>query len=391
MPVPVVLLTYFNAFGTGGMETHIVRLAAGLSRLGHRGTLLTPADPAVGDDVPRAVGAFAVETIGPPTEKWFPWRDFPRIPHRLVRFWERDARTVLATLAALRGNGARVLYVPGPVNLPSTATLNLLPFWQALRLLDGVRVVLGARGAASHWYEKPVIARLFAWEERAQLRFADAVTVVDEYYARVQFPGRYRSKCIVIPNGVDPERFRQTALPPTPVITFVGRLARDRGIDVFLDTLESLRDLPAKFRIAGDGPMREEVFARIRDRSLAIEWLGSVPHDRMPSVYSESTIVVNPSPVEGIGNITLEAMACGRCVIRTASQYGEFAIQDGRNGLTFPRGDSRALADRIAKAVNDPGLVERLGQAARETVLRSFTEETEILAYSRLFDRVSRS
>src|SRR3989304_5060025 len=122
---------------------------------------------------------------------------------------------------------------------------------------------------------------------------------------------------------------------------------------------------------------------------MPVEWLGGISHDRMPEVYAASFVVVNPSPVEGIGNITLEAMACGRCVVRTASRYGEFAIRDGENGLTFPRGDPRALADRIRRTIEDPALAARLGIAARETVLRSFTVDAEARAYSDLFEALA--
>lgn len=389
MPVPVVLVTYYNAFGTGGMETHIVRLAQGLSKLGHRGTLITPADPAVLGVAPSALGNFAVRVVPPAVEKWFPWHDALQVPRLLARYWRRDARIVLETLDALRHDDARVLYVPGPVNLPSTATLNVLPFWQALRVFRRTRVVLGARGAASHWYGRPVMARLFSLEERAQLRFADAVTVVDHYYAQALFPAEHRAKYVVIPNGVDPDRFRPTPGPDAAVVTFVGRLTPDRGVDVFLDAVEALRGVRASFRIVGDGPIREAVLARLRERSLPVEWLGGISHDRMPEVYAASSVVVNPSPVEGIGNITLEAMACGRCVVRTASRYGEFAIRDGENGLTFPRGDPRALADRIRRTIEDPALAARLGIAARETVLRSFTVDAEARAYSDLFEALA--
>lgn len=389
MPAPIVIVTYFNVFGTGGMETHVQRLAVALTRLGHRGEILTPADPAVGDAVPRRLGAFDVTAVGPPTDKWIPWWRAAELPVLVVRYWTRTLRMLLHTLAALDRTTARILYVPGPVNLPSTATLNLALTWRFLRFGRRVRLVLGARGAGSHWYERPVIARLFALEERAQIGAADAVVVVDHYYADVLFPGKFRSKYIVIPNGVDTSVFKPEGGRRDGFVTFVGRLTRDRGIDVFLDALEFLRDTPGAFRVVGDGPLREWFTKEVEHRRLNVEWMGSVPHAEMPKVYNEARLVVNPAPVEGIGNTTLEAMACGRCVVRAGSRYAEFAIRDGVNGMLFETGNPRSLAARIQEALDNPDLVERLGHAARETVLREFTMEGEARRYSELLERLA--
>ncbi len=389
MPPPVVILAYYNVFGTGGMETHIQRLAARLSALGFTGELITPADPDVRTEYPATLGAFRVSVERPATEKWIPLGPLAKIPRSLVRYWLRNFRMMLRTVEALRDLKARVLYVPGPVILPLTATLNVFPFWRVLRTVRGTRVVLGARGAASHWYERPVMARLFAIEEAAQIRFADVVTAVDHYYADALFPEKYRSKYRVIPNGVDTALFASRPTDPGRVVTFVGRLTRDRGIDVFLAAVERLRGADCRFRVVGDGPLREWFLAKVAAQSLPIEWVGEVPHEQMPTVYEESYVVVNPSPVEGIGNITLEAMACGRCVIRAASRYAEFAIEDGVNGMLFPRGNAEGLAGRILEALTDPPLVSRLGREARSTILRRFTEETEVRAYANLFESLA--
>ena len=389
MPTPVVIVTYYNVLGTGGMETHVRRLAKGLSSLGHTGRVITPADPALGAGAPAKIGNFDLVVVGPPTEKWFPLSRTARIPAMSVRYWLRNFGVTLAAVEALRGLRARVLYVPGPVNLPSTAALNLVPFWVPLRWIRGTRVVLGARGAASHWYERRVVARLFALEESAQIRFADIVTAVDHYYAEVLFPAKHRQKYRVITNGVDTTRFSPRGNSRDGTVTFVGRLTPDRGIDVFLAAVEKLRGADRRFRVVGDGPLRAWLLERVRAKSLPVEWSGSVPHAEMPAVYNTSYLVVNPSTVEGIGNITLEAMACGRCVIRAASRYGEFAIQDGINGMLFPGGNAEALARKIDDAQRNPDVVERLGREARATVMRHFTEADEAKAYSELFESLA--
>jgi len=389
MPPPVVVLTYYNVLGSGGMETHVRRVARQLSALGYAGRVVTPADPAVVSNGRERIGAFRISIVEPATEKWFPWGRLARVPVALARFWVRNFRMMLATVEAVRELGAPLLYVPGPVNLPSTATLNILPFWRALQTFRGTRVVLGARGAASHWYERRAIARLFAIEEAAQIRFADVVTSVDHYYADALFPRKYRSKYRVIPNGVDIGLFAPASTDPGRVVTFVGRLTRDRGIDVFLAAVERLRGADCRFRVVGDGPLRQWFLAKVAAQALPIEWVGGVPHEQMPTVYQASYLVVNPSPVEGIGNITLEAMACGRCVIRAASRYAEFAIRDGVNGMLFPRGDPDGLANRIKEGLSDPDLVGRLGREARATVLQKFSQEVEARAYSELFESLA--
>lgn len=77
-------------------------------------------------------------------------------------------------------------------------------------------------------------------------------------------------------------------------------------------------------------------------------------------------------------SVTLQAMACGKAIILSQIRglWAPELMRDGENCLLVPPGDPRALADAIRSLADDAGLRSRLGQAARETVLRHFNLET---------------
>ena len=75
--------------------------------------------------------------------------------------------------------------------------------------------------------------------------------------------------------------------------------------------------------------------------------------------------VVFPSPKEGWGITNVEAAACGTPALASDSDGLRESVRDGVTGYLVPHGDSAALANRMLALANDPGLVERLGLAAR--------------------------
>jgi glycosyltransferase involved in cell wall biosynthesis len=185
----------------------------------------------------------------------------------------------------------------------------------------------------------------------------------------------------LMPHGVDLERFRPTPPPPAEVLTIlaVGRLVEKKGFPVLLEAAAQLL-APVRVRIVGDGAQREELERRIADLGLTgrVELAGPATHDDLPAEYAAAHIVVVPSIMDasgdrdGLPNVVLEAMSCGRPVVASDVGAVSSAVVDGRTGVLVPPGDAEALAGALEFLVDQPDMRERLGREARARVEADF-------------------
>lgn len=182
--------------------------------------------------------------------------------------------------------------------------------------------------------------------------------------------------CTVIVNGVDTARFE----PPTgprprdPVVSFVGRLVPQKGVDVLLQAFGVVRRrLPdARLVIAGDGDQTLYLMRLARYLGLAprVEFIGWQTGDALVRLYQQAAIVAVPSRYEPFGLVALEAMACGCLVV--ASSTGGLAeiVEDGQSGVLVPPGDHLRLAQQLVRFLGDERGRRLVGEAARTRALQ---------------------
>jgi glycosyltransferase involved in cell wall biosynthesis len=171
-----------------------------------------------------------------------------------------------------------------------------------------------------------------------------------------------------------------------PIIGVIGRLSREKGVDVFLHACSDLASRGREFRaiIVGDGP--EETSLRRLTARLGIErhvrFAGRI--DSVAQVYSQLDLVVLPSRSEGLPNVLLEAMAAGRPVIATAVGAVPDVLREPGAGVTVQPGDPRALADAMddALASGDGPRAAR----ARERTLQRYSLEARAQRHLALYD-----
>ena len=197
----------------------------------------------------------------------------------------------------------------------------------------------------------------------------------------------FRSKCVVIPFGIDVERLDATpavtaraaeiaAEHPGPRVLFIGRLVPYKGVGVLIDAMASVSGATAL--ILGDGPLRGELEARAAASGAAgrVRFLGALPDAEVVAHLHACDVFVLPSVSrqETFGVAQLEAMACGRPVVSTNLETGvPWVNQDGVTGLVVAPGDAAALAAALKRLVDDPALRARLGSAGKARVAASFT------------------
>jgi glycosyltransferase involved in cell wall biosynthesis len=249
----------------------------------------------------------------------------------------------------------------------------------------GGRVSLPATYAAARRQKIPFVLWASLWAHprtpahllsrlptRHLYRHADAVVTYGPHVTR--YVERYRGargNVFEAPQAVPASQFGAEVEPRRLTsgfeLLFVGRFHPEKGLGVLIEAWlrASLGD-GAKLVLAGGGPSQ---------LGPGIEALGPVPRDELPALYAGADALVLPSIrtatfLEPWGLVVNEAMHQGTPVI-ASDAVGAVAgglVRDGRNGLVFAAGDSRALATRIQALAADDGLRQRLGAAAREDV-----------------------
>ncbi len=186
---------------------------------------------------------------------------------------------------------------------------------------------------------------------RLLLRRARAVICCSEQLA-VAMRGCGLENVHAIPYGVEVPAELGPEDPAAPVL-YAGRLSPEKNIDVIAEATDGLPRI-----IAGDGPLR----------ALMPDALGFVSHEALSKLYDRAAVVVLASQMEGLPNVVLEAMAHGKTVIATPVGGIPTLIEDGVTGFLVPVGDPVALRAAIERALADPALRKRVGEAARARV-----------------------
>jgi len=181
-------------------------------------------------------------------------------------------------------------------------------------------------------------------------------------------------------------------------IACVGQLHPLKGVHVLLEAFgKVVREFPAaRLYIIGDPVIdeyrgyEERLRAQIVESGLQHHVVLTGWRDDVLALVSRMTIIVHPSFAEGFGRAVLEAMALGRAVVASAVGGLREAIRDGENGMLVPPGSADALADRLLQLLRDPGLRERLGREAHETVRRDYLIHDKIAELTNVWADVAK-
>ncbi|MBI2708907.1 MAG: glycosyltransferase family 4 protein [Actinobacteria bacterium] len=186
-----------------------------------------------------------------------------------------------------------------------------------------------------------------------------------------------RERMAIVPVGVDPELFRPVpgvARRPGHLITTASADVAMKGLSYLLEAVAKLRTERPEVHLTVIGRKKEggKSAATIERLGLtgAVEFVTGVPDERIVELYSEAELAVVPSLYEGFSLPAIEAMSCGVPVVATTGgALPEVVGADGDTALLVPPGDTEALAARIAGALDDAPLRDRIGRAGRQRVI----------------------
>jgi glycosyltransferase involved in cell wall biosynthesis len=195
---------------------------------------------------------------------------------------------------------------------------------------------------------------------------ADLITVPSGFAERSFLEmGIPAAKLRRIPYGVRLERFRPVGLPQEGRfdVLFAGAVSLRKGFPYLLQAFSQVQHPAKRLRVAGAmRPDLEAVLSRLPQQN--VEFLGSVPQDRLIELMSTSTVMVLPSIEEGLALVQGQAMACGCPVIASTNTGSEDLFSDSIEGFIVPIRDTEALTYRMQQFADDPSLRERMSQAA---------------------------
>ena len=357
---------------TGGMNVYVLELSQELARLGHEVDIFTRLDgelPAVQELAPNLRLIRLGAGPGEPIEKEAIVDHLPEFAHNLRRFARAAGGYDLVHSHYWQsgwagGILARDLHVPHAVMFHT----------------------LGEVKNRARISEQEPVLRIR--HERGVVRQADAIVTASDHERGLleRHYGADPAKVHTIPCGVDLDLFRpldraasRAALgldASSPVVVWVGRLEKLKGVDVLISAAAQLdrRDFTLLI-VGGDdraSALRAELEQQAREFEIEanVRFEGAVPHDSLPLYYSAADVCVVPSYYESFGLVAVEAMACGTPVV--ASRVGGLisTVTDGVTGYLIPWRCPEPFAEKIEILLANPELRANFAAAAQRSVER---------------------
>ena len=283
-----------------------------------------------------------------------------------------------------------IISTPGPVGLTALLAAKMLnlqtsgiyhtDFPQYVRILTEDSFLESVAWRYMHWFY-------------GQL---DTVFVNSEEYRQSWIKrGFDPTKLKILPRGLDIELFtparrepafweKFTAANGQIRLLYVGRISREKDLDVLADAYRQLRNdgLPVQLFVVGHGPYSKKLAQSLPEAVFT----GYLTGKELATAYASADIFVFPSTTDTFGNVILEAQACGMPVIVSDSGGPKELVEDRTNGLITRSRDVDDFMRAIRSLATDSGLRERMGTAARKSVVdrswpnafRKFWDTTDV-------------
>ncbi len=203
----------------------------------------------------------------------------------------------------------------------------------------------------------------------------------------------------IVPNGIDLKRIAK--IQPSSQecdILFVGRLIREKNIDILLGAIDHIKDSLSnvKCHIIGEGPEKERLVKLAADHRLLnnVQFFGPLDYDEVISKIKSSKVLVLPSSREGFGIVIIEALACGVPVITVKnSRNAASLLVNEKIGFVLNL-DAKELGKATHTLITDSNLREKMSRFAVE-VSRGYDWDNItkqlIHSYEELIERKSNS
>jgi glycosyltransferase involved in cell wall biosynthesis len=210
------------------------------------------------------------------------------------------------------------------------------------------------------------------WVWKLIHRSPDMVTAISNSLAkRAEALGVAKDKIAITPNGIDFDEVPSGIQAQKNRVIIVARLswAKDHASLLKAWPVVIAKFPDAKLAIVGEGEDRDNIEKLIADLGLgtSVEMLGFLPHDEALVEIKKSAVFVCPSLAEGLGNVFIEAQACGVPPIGTRVGGIPDIIEDVENGLLVEVKNPEAIANAIISLLSDEALRNKIISKGLET------------------------
>jgi colanic acid/amylovoran biosynthesis glycosyltransferase len=187
----------------------------------------------------------------------------------------------------------------------------------------------------------------------------------------------------VLYTGVDTVKFKPASTEERPMILFVGRLSKVKGVEFLIRAVSAVqKQLPdVELVLIGDGPLRQELELLALQTLRRFRFLGTLNSEQViqwmnrASLLCMSSITTPSGEAEGFGMVCAEAQSIGKPVVAFNSGGIAEIIRHEKTGFMAAERDWQSLARYMATLLKNPQLREQFGRAGREVVIREFNLE----------------
>ncbi len=239
--------------------------------------------------------------------------------------------------------------------------------------------------------------RFGRWIAR-RTRSADAVVAISAAIrAELEADGYDPARIVDRPNGVpvpEPAWSPRPAWTDAPRAMFVGRLAKEKGLDALVEAWPRVRQvhLEARLTLIGEGPERPTLEALVVRHGLGTSVAMPGSMDEPVDQLCQADLFVLPSHEEGMSIALLEAMGLGIPVVASAIPGNQRLVDDEVHGLLALPGDPSSIAEAILRTWAEPDAARVRAQAARERVRQGYSVQAMARQHLELFrDCLSRT
>jgi len=364
---PLTIVHTLAPATVGGLESVVQLLTTGLAARGHRVIVIASADDVDRHPLTSALRAGGVEVRSAGTST----RDYARERKMFAAY----LRSLRPDVVHSHGYRSDILHLPvareGGIGTVSTLHGFTGQTWK-VRLYEVLQLRALRRASAVIAVSRGVYARA-----RTQRIGAEQLhTIVNAYAPSTPFLSRDAARAEL---GIGPDEYR---------VTWIGRFSVEKGVDLMIDTMTSLRGADVGVSMIGDGPFKEPLSTRVRDTGLSDQ---VIFHGMIPAAarfLPAFDALVLSSRTEGTPMVVLEAMAAGVPVI--APRVGGIPdMLSDDEAMLVPAEDSDALANAIRDARHAPHEMQARAAAARTRLDRDFDVDRWLDQHEQLYRAIS--
>lgn len=204
------------------------------------------------------------------------------------------------------------------------------------------------------------------------LTFCDKIIVTSSVIEQ-KLKKRYREKLVLIPNGVDTDKFKKikTKKANKKIILNIARLEKQKNQQLLVKAVAGLKLKDSlKVLLIGQGKLKFCLQALAEKEKVNLQILETIAHEQLPKYYSQADIFCLPSLYEGQSKVLLEALSCQMPVCASSIPANREIIDDGKNGLLFDL-TAADLSKALEKLLDNENFKNKLSLKGRERIIEN--------------------